>query len=828
MRNPSIRSGITAFLAAVAMALFASSAFAVLKISVMPNGTNATPLPNAWDSRPYTWPGNNLELFGRVNAYDGGKALSYTWNFGAGEGSSSGAVASQSNIAASHAYGATGTFIATLTVTDVPAGGTETASATVFIDVVGDSPTVRKNLAIQRALKYLYMNRQSTTVNSCPAYYWSTTDTTGDTGLAVLAFEDYNHRASNDPDKDIYADTVGKGLNYIEYLLRRTGAANTPNSDSDLNGNGFKMYETNNNAYRQGILAMAIANTKEPGRVSTCGYSGHSLGMSYQTILEDMVDYIAYMQEERTGYSGRGGWRYGPNYGSSDNSVSQWPVLGLAAASQAPWNISAPAWMIGLMPIWSNYSQTAATGAFGYTSSNYWDNVAKTGSGVIQQKYSGISGAPLTNAINYIGNNWCATSYDYGNLGDHYAMYAAKKGLQYAGITNLTVPVACRAAGTVNWQSEYDTWYVNNKVDNGTNGYYWPGSVRIGAGRTTAAFALLVMAKGLAESPPIADAGPAQEVPAGVPVAFDGSGSYHSDPTKSIVSYEWDFDYNGINFDVDAVGPTPTKAAGYTLPVGVPTKVYTVALKVTDNNVPPLTGNNTTTVTVSNGNQAPVANAGGPYGGPVGANITLNGTGSSDANRAGGPNPIPNPLMPSGFDEIVSYEWDLDGDGQFDDATGPSPVVNFGSFIGTKTISLKVTDSFGASGVQSSSATTIAFSDVRPLCYVPTQNVYNPITKKWTKAWKLKLQNTGTGDASAISAVLTSVPLGVTVLDGNLAWTGILPAGGTLLSTDTFSYRHGSPAPDIAAMTWNIELTDNFGVQHRILNIPQGSGICAP
>ena len=833
MRNNLIRSGLTSFLAAVLMILFTSSAYAVLNISVMPSGAS-TP-PNAWDSRPYTWPGNNLELWGRVTQYTGGLPLTYTWDFGAGEGSATGTVGNADNIAESHTYGATGSYVATLTVSDVAAGGIDTASAKVFIDVAPNTLDVSKNLAIQRALKYLYMNRLSWNITgntSCDAYYWSNTDWTGDTGLAVLAFEDYNHRATNDPNQDIYADTVQRGLWFVEGQLRTTDAANTPNTDSDLNGNGLKTYEaySGGNAYRNGIVAMAIANSKDPTHVSTCGFpSGEPgvQGMSYKTILEDVVDYIAYAQEDRTYCSGYGGWRYSANYCSSDNSVSQWPVLGLTAAGQAPWLISPPGWVKDLMKIWSGYSQNAGNGAFGYTYSGEWNNVAKTGSGVIQMKYSGISGTALTNAINYIGNDWCDTGWDYGNIGDNYAMYAVKKGLQNAGITDLTVPTWCNALGTVNWQNEYDSYFVNHQIDGGTNGVHWPGSIRISEGATSAAFGLLVMSKGLTESPPVAVAGGAQEVPPLKPVSFDGSASYHTDPTKAIVQYDWDYDYDGISFHPILTGVKPTYTTGYALPAGTSSKIYTVALRVTDNNLPPLTGFNTTTVKVSNGNQAPVANAGGPYSGAVGSNITLDGSKSYDPNSQGGSNPIINPLTASGFDEIVSYDWDLTGNGLFADAHGVKPVINFGTFIGTKTISLKVTDSFGNSGVQSSSATTVAVSDVQPMCYVRTLNAYNPITKKWTAGWSLNLQNVGNGSASNLSATLTSIPSGVTVVKGTLSWSGSIGAGGNLLSSDDFRYSYGSSAvPALTSMTWDISLTDALGQSHVIRKIPQGSGTC--
>ena len=799
--------------------IFAESAFALLKVNVMPSGVTS-PI-NPWDSGPYTWPGNALELWGNVQ-YDGSGTLTYTWNFGAGEGNANGTVTNRNNIAATHTYSSTGSYIATLTVTD----GTETDSDTVYIDIVPQTLQVQVNLACQRALKYLYMTRHSTTVNGYPAYFWYGTYSRryANTALAVLAFEDHGHREMNDHDRDIFAETVELGLRYTFAFLGSTSANNSPNSDSDLNGNGKKVYCSGTNTmYENGIIPMAIANTATPDKVVGDYGSTAVSSKTYREVLEDMVDYLAYAQND--GGTKEGGWRYGANYGSSDNSVSQWPTLGLAAAAGAPWNIintnpaypNYPLWVKTRLQNWINYSQ-CSNGGFGYTSACYWTNIAKTGAGVIEMTFAG-GGGSLTNALTFIANNWNSTAYNYGNKGDHYAMYAVKKGLQYAGVNTV---------GVHNWQEEYNQWYVDHQHNAGTSGVYWPNSIRISGGESTATFGLLVMAPGLVELPPVADAGVDQEVPENANVTFDGSGSYHTDPNHHIVLYEWDFDYDGITFNTDATGQVVTKSGGYTITNGTDTQLFTVALRVTDDSDPARTSIDTAIVTVSNGNVAPVADPGGPYLGAVGEDITLDASGSYDANEEHGSNPIWNSAKGK-WDEIELYQWDIDGDGLYGSEDSPAEpegvtaVVNFGSFMGTKTIGLKVTDSFGKSSAQSVEAATVAVSDLYPIDYELTYRRYNRRTHKWIVAWKVYIRNDGNGAASDVSATMTgtSIPAGVTVLDDTVSWSGTIDPDETQLSDDEFRYMYPSGTQGISDITWDIEFTDALGTRHVIRNVPQ-------
>jgi len=73
-------------------------------------------------------------------------------------------------------------------------------------------------------------------------------------------------------------------------------------------------------------------------------------------------------------------------------------------------------------------------------------------------------------------------------------------------------------------------------------------------------------------------------------------------------------------------------------------------------------------------NKPPSADAGGPYVGDEGSTINFDGSGSSDPDE-----------------NIMSYEWDLDNDGLYDDTIGIIPDVVFDD-NGIYTIGLKVTD----------------------------------------------------------------------------------------------------------------------------------------
>jgi hypothetical protein len=95
---------------------------------------------------------------------------------------------------------------------------------------------------------------------------------------------------------------------------------------------------------------------------------------------------------------------------------------------------------------------------------------------------------------------------------------------------------------------------------------------------------------------------------------------------------------------------------------------------------------------------SPVADADGPYQTPEGSDVPLDGTGSTD---------------PTG--SIVSYEWDFDDDGLYDDATGATPPFDpIGPHVGQDgvyPVRLKVTND---DGLADSDGSTVTVTNVAP------------------------------------------------------------------------------------------------------------------
>lgn len=132
-------------------------------------------------------------------------------------------------------------------------------------------------------------------------------------------------------------------------------------------------------------------------------------------------------------------------------------------------------------------------------------------------------------------------------------------------------------------------------------------------------------------NPPVAAAGGAYSVPEGGSILLNGAGSQDPDlTTGDFLTYAWDFDYNGIDFAVDATGVSPAfSAAGFDGPDS-----RMIGLRVTDShgsssidaasmaivNAPPIVAAELPLVTVVAGQ---TANNSGVYSDPGGDSVSL-------------------------------------------------------------------------------------------------------------------------------------------------------------------------------------------------------------
>lgn len=181
-------------------------------------------------------------------------------------------------------------------------------------------------------------------------------------------------------------------------------------------------------------------------------------------------------------------------------------------------------------------------------------------------------------------------------------------------------------------------------------------------------------------TPPVADAGSGYAMNEGDSIPISGAAS--SDPDGSIVSYAWDLDNDG-QYD-DATGASvnfSTTVSG----------LQTVGLLVTDNRGASAVAS--TSIRVNN--VAPTANAGGHLSGYVDTPVGLSAAGSIDP----------------GID-IVSYAWDLDDDGFYDDALGMNASFSAAA-EGTYVVHVLVTDADGATSHDSATINLLTPSSTK-------------------------------------------------------------------------------------------------------------------
>ena len=680
-----------------------------------------------------------------------GATITYRWSFDDGSPDATGTVSNMWAIEAVHTYtGAVGDiFAATLTVTNTATA--ESGSATYLIKMQARSLEVEANIAIDEGLWYLHKN--FTRYSSGGKDYGSWMSGCGGGVCAgyiatqaanATAFVVNGHRedglASNP-----YTDTVQRAMRHFflsvspvavgtkSYTLGSYNPGFAPvtiNSDCtncpvatppDPSKNGKYLY-IGNDTYQMGMALTLMAATGTPTRTADAGGADVN-GRTYRAILQDMVDWFVWAQNHNGDWWGFGGWHYGAQYGSCDNSTSQWggiALLGAEGFGKGMYDglygyvldpgIQIPAVVRAANPYWlknsfQQFGSGNVYGAFGYTGSYYpWGYWGTTPSGLVQLALSnmGRGGADQmwekteaftrANFGNTGGAYYAVKDYYYGlyafvkamllhvnegtglkdpitNLGGDFDWYAAEttKGAFTDGVARTLVGDQSASSG-----HPPDHW----------NGHYYDN--RQDSFETS--WAIQMLNRTITESGApvaVARAIPNPAVAGGL-VTLDGSASFHQDPTKALVKWEWDIGNDG---SVDLTGPIVTWTAPSTL------GNYQVRLRVTDNFGVGATDDSIITVEVSVPPLAPTADVGGPYNFCPGRTPWfLDASGSVNPDE-GAKDPT---CAACPGDTIVTYAWDLNNDGVYSEVPNnktPDVTAYFSAKpVGSYNIRLKVTD----------------------------------------------------------------------------------------------------------------------------------------
>lgn len=683
-----------------------------------------------------TYAGKAVTLKGTSDVQ--GANITYRWAFGDGTPDATGTVSNRFVIEASHTYaGSAGDiFAATLTITNTTTA--EFASATYLVQMRAKSLEVEANIAIDEGLWYLHKTMYRYVQSGKDYGSWMS----GCSGVAcagyialqatnVNAFFVNGHRedglASNP-----YVETVQRGMRRFfdgisagstglkTYTVGTYNAgfafAGTMDPDctdcvaGDPSKNGKYLY-IGNDTYQMGMVLTALAASGTPTRLADTG-NVNVVSRTYRAILQDLVDWFVWGQNYNGNGSGFGGWHYGAQYGSADNSTAQWGAIALLAAEgfgKAQYGPTDPGIQIPEIvrqanPYWlkNTFYMTGSGGMYGYFlySANYnpWSLWATTPSGMVQLALDrlGRGGADQkwekTEA--YTRNQFANTGYCNGVKEYYYGLYAFVKAmlLHVDEVSGVKDPITL-LGGDLDWYAAEVSagaptdGVARTLVGDMNAGHYWSGHY-CGDGAQNyfeTSWAIQMLNRTVTESgAPVAVA---KAIPnpavAGGEVKLDGSSSFHQDPTKSIVKWEWDIGNDGT---YDLFGPIATWTAPAVL------GNYVVKLRVTDNFGAGAQDDAVITVNVSIPPLAPTADAGGPYNFCPGATPWfLDGSGSVNPDQG---THDPNcPACPG--DTIQSYAWDLNNDGTYDIANSKVPDVTaaftargFGNYL----VRLKVTD----------------------------------------------------------------------------------------------------------------------------------------
>jgi hypothetical protein len=218
-------------------------------------------------------------------------------------------------------------------------------------------------------------------------------------------------------------------------------------------------------------------------------------------------------------------------------------------------------------------------------------------------------------------------------------------------------------------------------------------------------------------------------------LTFDASASTHGRPDRGIVGYHFNFGDGASYTETSLVAPDGV-FDGKTTHAYASFGAFIANVTVSDNGVPPQTGTASTSLTVNQGNRAPVAQIKGPFHVVLGNDVTLDGSGSSEPDVSFG-------------DAIVNYAWNIGNGAITIGGAKPSLISALVNALGAGTyqVNLTVTDKMGASG---SALTTLAITSPNRPPIAEAAGAYST-----AEGSSLRLNGSGSTDPDEPNTALT-------------------------------------------------------------------------
>jgi len=553
-----------------------------------------------WEGNPFdphsTYNGREITLCGTMKGVSG-VTYSYSWDFGDGSSTPWAPVTDPYVLEAKHTY--SGYPIGQNFTAKLKVNGSDGSSAedNYYISVQDNILQTNVNIAVDLGLwaahKYMYRWTQNFGVGDVDLGYVSGGDLSY-TSQTMEAFFNHGHLVIGDPDEDPYVENVRRGINHI---LRNTNTYDVSGIQSagyaeDYNNNGILDDGGNNIGltgydtymYGFGLTLLAIASSGAPDWIAAPVGRANVDGRKYRDIVQDMVDFGVWSQNDYYSWS-RGGWRYYSNYGDSDNSATQWPLLGIFAAEKL-FGSKVPQWAKNeTKDYWIPYSQ-GSDGGFGYTYAGYWENVAKTGAGLILLSWTGFPATDtrVTSAKQFIADRWndyWDNNWYINNKQNYYAMYGVMKGCRLTNPQIVTL-------GSIDWYNEYANWLVSSQS---ADGWWYDNATWVGYDMASYWAICILAASPILKYPTAVLEVSPNPTDKGISVTFDGSKSYVHPGAPSgtyLTTYEFDFgdgttytETSGSAPDGAFDGKTTHTYANYNVDFGLPSG-YPAKLKAKD------------------------------------------------------------------------------------------------------------------------------------------------------------------------------------------------------------------------------------------------------